>query len=105
MKFIWLLLLISAGISTGFSVGVSAAGNIEAGKNKALLCQTCHGELGISDIGIYPNLAGQQQLYLTLQLRNFKSGSRPSAVMAAMANVLSEQDIDNLAAYYASLKN
>jgi len=97
MKFILLLLLISS--------GASAAGNIEAGKSKALLCQTCHGENGISEIELYPNLAGQKQLYLKLQLRNFKSGSRPSPVMAAMASALSEQDIDNLAAYYASLKN
>jgi len=97
MKYILFLLLLSW--------GVSAAGDIEAGKSKALLCQTCHGEQGVSEIGIYPNLAGQKQLYLTLQLRNFKSGSRPSPVMAAMASALSEQDIDNLAAYYASLKN
>jgi len=95
MKVWWLILLVSG--------SVMAEPDIEAGKHKALICQNCHGEQGISDIDLYPNLAGQKQLYLKVQLLNFKNGQRPSAVMAPMASALSDQDIDNLAAYYASL--
>lgn len=82
----------------------SADVNITAGQQRAVICANCHGEQGISELGLYPNLAGQKQLYLRQQLHKFRDGSRPSAVMAPMTKTLSDQDIDNLAAYYASLK-
>lgn len=53
---------------------------------------------------MYPNLAGQKEMYLAKQLKDFKSGTRKDPVMGAMAMPLSDADIANLAAYYASLK-
>ncbi|MGD8673328.1 MAG: cytochrome c [Thiogranum sp.] len=91
------LLLVSATVS-------SAAGDAAAGKAKAAVCAGCHGANGISMAPIYPNLAGQKEAYLVAQLKAFRDGSRANAIMAPMAKPLSDADIDNLAAYYSSLK-
>lgn len=64
----------------------------------------CHGELGLSVAPNAPNLAGQPSIYLADQLRQFRSGKRPSEVMAVIARSLSEQDIDDLSAWYASIE-
>lgn len=80
------------------------AGDIAAGKAKAATCQACHGAEGISAVPMYPNLAGQKEAYLVKQLNDFKSGARKDPVMSAMAMPLSEEDIANISAYYASLK-
>ncbi|WP_415889164.1 c-type cytochrome [Neptuniibacter sp. SY11_33] len=80
------------------------AGDIAAGKAKAVMCAACHGENGISALPMYPNLAGQKAAYLAKQLRDFKSGARKDPVMAPMSSTLSDADIDNLSAYYSSLK-
>lgn len=84
--------------------GSVMAGDIAAGKAKAVMCAACHGENGISALPMYPNLAGQKDAYLAKQLRDFKSGSRKDPVMAPMSSTLSDADIDNLSAYYSSLK-
>jgi len=80
------------------------AGDIAAGKAKAATCGACHGAAGISAVPMYPNLAGQKEQYLVKQMKDFKSGARKDPVMGAMAMPLSDADIANLAAYYASLK-
>jgi cytochrome c553 len=80
------------------------AGDVDAGKAKSGTCAACHGAAGISAIPMYPNLAGQKEMYLTQQLKNFKSGARKDPVMGAMAMPLSDEDIANISAYYASLK-
>ncbi len=92
------------------SCSISAQGSIEAGKTKSLTCAACHGADGNSQIPMYPKLAGQHAKYLEKQLREFKLGmtsggkqGRVNAVMGGMAMVLSEQDMADLAAYYASL--
>jgi cytochrome c553 len=82
----------------------SAAGDAAAGKAKAAVCAGCHGANGISMAPIYPNLAGQKEAYLVAQLKAFRDGSRANAIMAPMAKPLSDADIDNLAAYFSSLK-
>ena len=81
-----------------------AGGDAAAGKAKAATCAGCHGAAGISAIPTYPNLAGQKEAYLAAQMTAFKDGSRKNATMNAMAAPLSDADIANLAAYYASLK-
>ena len=63
----------------------------------------CHGAEGISAVEIYPNLAGQKAAYVVSQLKAFKAGERNNAIMAPMAMPLSDQDMEDLAAYYASL--
>ncbi|MBR9858781.1 MAG: c-type cytochrome [Oceanisphaera sp.] len=80
-----------------------AAGDAEAGKAKAAVCAACHGAEGISAVEIYPNLAGQKAAYIVSQLKAFKAGERNNAIMAPMAMPLSDQDMEDLAAYYASL--
>ncbi len=80
------------------------AADADAGKAKSAMCAACHGAAGISAIPMYPNLAGQKEAYLAKQLKDFKSGTRKDPVMGSMAMPLSDADIANLSAYYASLK-
>ncbi len=82
----------------------SLAGDIEAGKAKSAICGACHGIAGISASPLWPNLAGQKEAYLVKQIKAFKSGERKDPSMAPMVAGLTDTDIDNLAAYYASLK-
>lgn len=84
-------------------LALSAAGNVEAGKQKAATCVVCHGPDGNSNNPTWPNLAGQHAEYLRKQLRDFRAGHRKNDQMAPMAMGLSDQDIDDLAVYYASL--
>ena len=80
------------------------AGDPVAGKAKAMSCAGCHGVNGISNNGMWPNIAGQKEAYLASQLQMFKDGRRNNAMMSAMSKGLSDADIANLAAYYAGLK-
>ncbi|WP_409440379.1 c-type cytochrome [Psychromonas sp. GE-S-Ul-11] len=83
------------------------AGDIEAGKAKSATCAACHGANGISNVPVYPNLQGQHEGYLVSALNAYKAGQRQgglSAVMVPQATSLSDQDIEDLAAYYSSLK-
>ncbi len=85
------------------SSGVVYAGDVEAGKAKSVTCAACHGGEGISPNGLWPNLAGQKEEYLVQQIKAFRDGARENAQMSPMAANLSDEDIANLAAYYASL--
>ncbi|MBS0576474.1 MAG: cytochrome c [Proteobacteria bacterium] len=67
-------------------------------------CIACHGANGISIAPIYPNVAGQKDEYVSAQLKAFRDGSRPSAIMAPMAKGLTDTDIANLSAYVSTLK-
>lgn len=81
-----------------------ASDAIQAGKEKAMICSACHGKQGISDNPLFPNIAGQHASYLAKQLHDYKEGkTRTAASMRAMVQNLSDQDIDELAAFYASL--
>ena len=82
---------------------VANAGDAEAGKVKSAVCAACHGGTGISPTPIWPNLAGQKEQYLVAQLKAFKDGTRQNAQMSPMVANLSDEDMANLAAYYASL--
>jgi cytochrome c553 len=84
--------------------GAAVAGDIAAGKTKAASCAGCHGSDGISANPLWPNLAGQKAPYLVKQLKAFRDGGRQDPMMSAMARPLSDADIENLAAYYSSLK-
>lgn len=84
-------------------MGSSHAVDSKAGKTKAQACIGCHGSAGVSNSPMWPNLAGQRAAYIEAQLKNFKSGQRDNSTMKAMADGLSDGDIKNLAAYFASL--
>jgi len=79
------------------------AADAAAGKARASACAACHGPKGTSMNPDWPNLAGQQARYLVQQLKAFKEGSRKNALMTPQTSILSEADMENLAAYYSSL--
>jgi cytochrome c553 len=79
-----------------------AQGDAAAGQAKSALCGSCHGVDGNSPLAMNPKLAGQGEGYLYKQLLEFKSGARQNATMAAMVMSLSDQDMQDLSAYYAS---
>jgi cytochrome c553 len=83
---------------------VAQSADIEAGKAKvATVCAACHGATGVSVSETIPNLAAQRAGYIQAQLKALKDGSRKNATMGAIAMQLSAEDIDNVAAYFASL--
>ena len=82
----------------------SAAGDAAAGKKKALMCTACHGANGIATLPEAPNLAGQNPIYMIKVLRDYKSGERKNAQMTVVAGTLSDQDIEDLAAYFSSFR-
>lgn len=84
--------------------GLAQAGDAAAGKAAALTCVACHGEKGISNNNLYPNLAGQKDAYTVKQLKAFKDGSRKDPTMNAMSKPLSDKQMEDIAAYFASLK-
>jgi len=87
------------------SFGVAVAGDAAAGKLKFAVCAGCHGPTGAGNEALkYPKLAGRDAAFVSQQLRAFKSGARDNATMKAMTAGLSETDIDNVAAYVATLK-
>jgi cytochrome c553 len=84
--------------------GHAAAADVEAGKKKAQeVCAACHNMDGISTIAEYPKLAGQYPEYMAKALRDYKSGARKNPIMAGMAAGLTQKDIDDVSAYFASL--
>ncbi len=87
-----------------FASNAAMAGDIEAGKAKSAICASCHGPNGNSVNPLWPNLAGQKEQYLVKQIKAFRDGTRQDPMMAPMVAALSDEDIANLAAYYASQK-
>ena len=81
------------------------AGNPDKGQDKVAVCSACHGSDGNSVVGLWPSLAGQNEKYLTKQLRLVKSGDRVIASMTGLLDNLEDSDLEDIAAYYASQKN
>lgn len=100
-------LAIAALVATAtLALDAQAAGDPAAGENKVTACAACHGTDGQGTSPIYPNLAGQSATYLESALKAYRAGERGggmSAIMAPQAQALSDQDIADIAAYYASL--
>lgn len=98
-------LLLATGMFLAFSGVVQATGNAEAAKAKISMCVGCHGIEGYrtSYPVVYhvPKLGGQHETYLAKALRDYKSGERKHPQMTGIAATLSDQDIEDLAAYYA----
>ena len=80
------------------------AASVEAGKARAQTCSVCHGPLGLSAVPDAPNLAGQPAIYLSSQLRAFRSGARRHEVMNVIAKPLTDDDIDDVAAWFSSIR-
>lgn len=86
------------------SGGPAVAGDPEAGRQKALKCQTCHGLDGVSKIPDAPHIGGQNEYYLIKSLKAYKTGQRKDEMMNFIVSELSDEDIADLAAYFASLE-
>ncbi|RLA02664.1 MAG: cytochrome c4 [Gammaproteobacteria bacterium] len=99
MKKVLMIVVMSWVLAT--IVPVMAAGDVAAGKDKSAVCAACHGVDGNSPSDMFPKLAGQGEAYLAKQIADFQSGARDNAIMAPMVANLTEQDIADLAAYYA----
>lgn len=85
------------------TVKLVKSGKVEKGKQLVASCAGCHGPEGISPSPMYPHLAGQRADYAYKQLRDYKDGTRANAIMGAMVASLSDQDMADIAAFYAEL--
>jgi cytochrome c553 len=81
----------------------AAAGDVSAGRQKARQCQSCHGLDGEAKLPEAPNLAGQNPVYLAKALKDYRSGARKDEMMALVARTLKDDDVADLAAYYAAI--
>lgn len=99
MRFIRNALIATAAVA---SFAAQAGGDAAAGQQKAATCAACHGATGVSPTPMFPTLAGQHESYLAIALKQYRDGERKNATMAPMAAALSDQDIKDLAAFFAS---
>ena len=100
MKTLLKSVVIVAGIA--FASVTSAAGDVEAGKNSSAMCAACHSADGNSVVPNFPKLAGQGEKYLLKQLNDIKTGKRAIVEMTGILDGFAEQDLENMAAYYAA---
>ena len=91
-------------VSAALAAPAAWAADAAAGRQKSSACAVCHGPLGLSQAPDAPHLAGQPAMYLAAQLKAYRSGSRRHEVMAVIAKPLSDDDIENLAAWFSSQK-
>lgn len=95
--------IISAIGVLSLTAAMTQAADLAAGKKASTVCSACHGALGISPNPAWPNLAAQQPAYLVKQMKDFRDGRRSDPWMSPMAIKLSDEDIENLAAWFNSL--
>jgi cytochrome c553 len=84
--------------------GAASAADIEAGKRKAALCEACHGPDGNSVLPVIPSIAGQPAQFISNALFFFREGNRKDPQMTPIASTLSNADMNDVAAYFSSLK-
>jgi cytochrome c553 len=94
--------LVSLLLTLGITGLAHAAGNAEAGQGKVVVCGACHGADGNSAAPNFPKLAGQGERYLLKQLNDIKSGARPIVEMTGLLDNMSDQDLQDISAYFAS---
>ncbi len=99
-----LAMLFGAGCAFAATATNVVPGDAAAGEGKVAVCAACHGADGNSAVSIYPKLAGQNESYIARQLTQFKSGKRANPIMMPFASMLSEQDMQDIGAFYALQK-
>lgn len=97
-------IIVSLLLCLGLIGAVQAAGDPAAGQAKTIVCGACHGVDGNSPVANFPKLAGQGERYLLKQMQDIKSGARPVVEMTGMLDPLNDQDMADIAAYYAAQK-
>jgi len=97
-------ILTAATIALALTTVTAIAADPQAGRAKAAACAVCHGQNGMSTLPNAPNLAGQPAVYLEMQLKNYRSGARRDEIMTMVAKPLSDAEIGNLAAWFASIR-
>ena len=100
----WALWLGTLVVSLTLPACAAAAGDAAAGKAKARQCAVCHGIDGVAKRPDVPHIGGESDQYLTRQLEAFRAGERHHEQMSIIAAALSDQDIADLVAWYASLQ-
>ncbi len=95
--------LVAAAVWGAAGVEVAYAGDADAGRAKAGQCRTCHGLDGIAKIPLAPHIAGESEIYLRSKLQAYRSGTLEHEMMSLVAKSLSDEDIADLAAWYASI--
>ncbi len=80
------------------------AADLVAGEKISQSCALCHGQFGITSMAGTPSIAGQPEVYLSSQLKQFRNGTRQNAVMGQMAKPLSDADIENVSAWFAQFE-
>ena len=91
------------GVALLATAGAGFAADPVAGRTKARACQTCHGIDGLAKLPDAPHIAGESPIYLESQLKAFRDGTRTHQVMSVVAAGLSDEDIADLAAWYAAI--
>jgi cytochrome c553 len=81
----------------------AAAADVEAGRQKALQCQTCHGLDGQAKLPDAPNLGGRYEICLAKALKDYRGGARQNEMMSLVARALEDESIADLAANYAAI--
>ena len=99
LSFIIFATLLGAGITTS-----TFAGDLKAGEKIAQNCTLCHGQYGVTNMAGTPSIAGQPEVYLASQLKQFRDGKRQNAVMNMTAANLSDADIDDVAAWFSQFE-
>ncbi len=96
--------LIAAGLLCAGLSSTALAADLSAGAKVSQSCVMCHGENGLSTMPGTPSLAGQSEIYLASQLRQFRDGKRHNEVMNVIAKPMSDADIDNVSAWFAQFE-
>lgn len=102
MKRVWTIIA-AAVLVLGVVGTAQAAGDVDAGKAKAKKCAACHGADGMGK-GSNPPIAGKDAVEFIVMLNDYKSGAKKNKMMKMSTKKLSDADIENLAAYFGSLK-
>lgn len=100
-KRVWIL---GGGFALALFSHAVVAQDISAGRQKARRCAGCHGQLGIAVLPNAPNLAGENSIYVELQLKAFRNGDRQHEQMTIVAKRLTDEDIADLAAWFEAIE-
>jgi cytochrome c553 len=96
------LSMVYVAVQAAETSSVNSMGDVAAGQAKSAMCAACHGVDGNSPSPAFPSIAGQNASYIAKQLQDYKSGKRVNALMAGMVAALTPDDVQNLAAFFAT---